>query len=105
MTKPNVIEAYEDVRLILDIVIKYGGGSYKLETEAKAKDWRRRAYKFRSLVNKQSVTTYNAMVLRVKRDTVLFDENRVEGQLFDGDGNSIDIMEELLGSVTKETEL
>ena len=66
MPLPNVIEAYEDIRIVLDAVVRQGGGTYVLSTREEAITWRRRAYKFRQLANREGEKKYNALILRLR---------------------------------------
>lgn len=92
MSLPNLIEAYEDVRVVLDAVLRQGGGTFVLPTRTEAELWRRRAYKFRKLANAEGERKYNGLILRLRNETsIVFDENRVVGTLLDPDGLPVDL--------------
>jgi len=102
MPLPNAIEAYEDIRVILDAVVKQGGGSYVLPSEQKAIEWRQRAYKFRRLAHKAGDNRYSSLMLRLKGSTVLFEHRTIEGQLLDPDGFPVDLADLLFNSPTED---
>ena len=92
MPLPTHIEAYEDIRLILDKVVAQGGGQYILPSPTEAIDWRRRAYKFRKLAHAAGERKYGALVLRLDDCTITFDHRKITGQLLDLDGFPVDML-------------
>ena len=92
MTLARYIEAYEDVRIVLDSVILNNAKYYKLKTAPEAKFWAQRAYFFRRLANKEEKNNkYNALVMRVDGNKVFFDTRKIEGELIDAAGLPIDL--------------
>lgn len=87
------INAYEDVRAILDQVRPHGFGTYKLPTPGKARQWLMRAYQFRKLEQEQGrvragvkgytpETPYDLMKLVLKGNSVEIDfAPKPEGRL------------------------
>ena len=102
MTLPKNVEAYEDVRLVLENALLNGGGTYVLGTLREAIDWRRRAYKYRALINKKGENKFNAMVLRIRDTSIVFDENRVSGTLLDPQGMPVELTDPVLDEFLKE---
>ena len=102
MPLPNTIEAYEDVRIILDAVLAQGGGSYMLPSPRDAQFWRKRAYKFRKLASQDGENKYNALVLRMKDNcTISFDQNNITGTLLSPEGYPVDP----LGAITDDWDI
>ena len=89
MPLSNKIEAYEDIKVILDAVLAQGGGSYILPSAKEAHKFRFRAYKFRNLATAQGIGKYNALILRLQGDTITFDQASITGLLFDPDGTPV----------------
>ena len=94
----NKIESFDAVRVVLDNLLANGKGSvYALPTHAKAVEWRRQAYYFRTLATKQGETQYNRMVLKLIGDcAVMYTEREVEGVMLDASGNEVAIVDKRL---------
>lgn len=50
MSLPKSINAYSDVRAVLDAAVTAGGGTYTLQSANQAVRWRQRAYMLRKLI-------------------------------------------------------
>lgn len=84
MPLPNNINAYADVKAVLDPALAAGGGVYALSSDKEAIRFRARAYKFRSLAQKlaaagnkiknyQPPTPYDTMLLTLDGPAVVID--------------------------------
>lgn len=99
MTLPTSINAYNDVRSILDAAVSAGGGRYELPSEGLAIRWRQRAYKLRKLLwDEGKETQYDDFEFVLDGPIVLIKRKPVH-RLTDLDGN------ELAPAVEDEDEL
>jgi len=87
------IEAYTDVRLVADAVLRNGGGQYVLPTPKQAVRWRARFYHFRNLAGDNGERQYNHLAIRLVESACVFYEEEIEGKFYDPEGNKIDLFE------------
>lgn len=68
----NNINAYNDVRVVLDAAVDAGGGRVNLPSPGKAVHWRQRAYKLRSLLtDRDGSTAWDEFQLTVEGASVV----------------------------------
>ena len=94
------INTYSDVREVLDTALDHGGLVFRLKSPGKAKNWRQRAYTFRSLLQRiaeerlplpgyQPGTPYDELVLEVEGCCVNIALRKPEGEMLLPDGRAL----------------
>ena len=93
MPLPDTINAYSDVRDVLDLARQRGGGVYRLPTAAEAVRWRLRAYTFRKLYRKENggYSPYDNMTLRLDGTAVSITINVPLGTFEDLSGEAVPV--------------
>ena len=91
MTYPTYLEAYSDVRMVLDAVINRGVAQYELPSRAEAFEFRRRAYRFRKIADRKGEKQYNHLIMRIPdaSSKLVFGQREVTGILLDEAGNPV----------------
>lgn len=96
----NTLGNYLAIQKVLDAAIAAGGATYALPTKGAAIHWRQRAYKFRQLAQKKSITgssPYDSLFLRIRDDepnVVRIEFEELKGELRGPDGKPIVIAEQ-----------
>lgn len=99
MPMPKSPRYYSDVKVVLDLALKHGGGRYKTESHKAAIRWRFRAYCYRTLLAKLDgegnpipgyapVTPYDEVELTIDDSTVIIEFREPKGIFTPADGDA-----------------
>jgi len=109
MPLPTNVEAYSDVKSILDTALKIGGGRYELDNSGAAHNWRQRAYTFRKLLRLSAVHTnpYDEVVMTIDDSTVVIQLRSVQGTFtrLDGKRTKVEDSSPLQAALPEDSDL
>ena len=97
MPLPTDLNAYADVKTVLDAALVHNGGSYKFQTRNEAMRWRARAYQFRRLLVQHPYmeNPYTRLILTIGKSdtdtTVLITIAQPTGEFTTPDGKTVDL--------------